>query len=60
MSRVTPTLADVCLVPQLANARRYGVVLESFKSLLAAEAACEELGAFRDAHPDRLVDAPAS
>src|SRR5947209_1164671 len=32
-----PTLADLCLVPQLANARRFGVELQAFRRLLQAE-----------------------
>ncbi len=56
----TPTLADLCLVPQLGNARRFGVALDSFTSLLQAEAACRTLDAFRVAHPDRQPDAPVS
>lgn len=51
-----PTLADVCLVPQLGNARRFGVDLR-WPRLLAAEAACLELEAFRAAAPERQPDA---
>lgn len=50
------TLADLCLVPQLYNARRFGVELE-WPRLLAIEAACGELAAFRDAVPERQSDA---
>ncbi|MCK8785282.1 maleylacetoacetate isomerase [Roseomonas sp. NAR14] len=52
-----PTLADLCLVPQLANGRRFGVALEGLPRLLAAEAACAALPAFRAAAPDRQADA---
>ena len=52
-----PTLADVCLVPQLGNARRFGVDVGRFPRLLAAEAACLALPAFADAAPDRQPDA---
>jgi maleylpyruvate isomerase len=52
-----PTLADVCLVPQLANARRFGVLVEAFPRLLAAEAAARALKAFADAAPERQIDA---
>jgi glutathione S-transferase len=52
-----PTLADLCLVPQLANARRIGVQLEDFPRLLAAEAAARSLKAFADAAPERQIDA---
>jgi maleylacetoacetate isomerase len=53
----TPTLADVCLVPQLANARRFDVDLAAFPTLLAIEAACAELPAFAAAAPSRQPDA---
>jgi maleylpyruvate isomerase len=52
-----PTMADLCLVPQLANARRFGVDLEAFPRLLTAEAAAKELKAFADAAPERQPDA---
>jgi maleylpyruvate isomerase len=52
-----PTLADLCLVPQLANARRFGVHLEEFPRLLEAEAAARSLKAFADAAPERQIDA---
>jgi maleylpyruvate isomerase len=51
------TLADVCLVPQLANARRYDCPLEAFPRLLRADAAARALRAFADAAPDRQPDA---
>ena len=50
-----PTLADLCLVPQLSNARRFGVVLR-WPRLLEAEAACLALPAFVLAAPDRQPD----
>jgi maleylpyruvate isomerase len=53
----SPTLADLCLVPQLANARRFGVDVAAFPRLLEAEAAAKELKAFADAAPDRQPDA---
>ena len=52
-----PTLADICLVPQLGNARRFGVDVDLFPRLLAAEAACMVLPAFADAVPGRQADA---
>lgn len=52
-----PTLADLCLVPQLANARRFGVDVNAFPRLLQAEAAAKALPAFADAAPDRQPDA---
>ena len=52
-----PTLADLCLVPQLANARRFGVDVAAFPRLLQAETAAKGLKAFADAAPDRQPDA---
>jgi maleylpyruvate isomerase len=52
-----PTIADLCLIPQLANARRFGVVLDAFPRLLKAEAAAGTVKAFADAAPDRQPDA---
>jgi maleylpyruvate isomerase len=52
-----PTLADICLVPQLGNARRFGVPVDPFTRLLEAEAACMALSAFVDAVPSRQPDA---
>ena len=52
-----PTLADICLVPQLANARRFGVELQPYARLLAAEAACNALPEFADAAAERQADA---
>ena len=53
----TPTMADLCLVPQLANARRFGVDLGSHPKLLAIEAACMSLPPFAKAAPERQPDA---
>jgi maleylpyruvate isomerase len=52
-----PTIADLCLVPQLANARRFGVDLSAFPRLLKAEAAAKAMKAFADAAPDQQPDA---
>ena len=52
-----PTIADLCLVPQLANARRFGVELAAFPRLLKAEAAAKNLQAFAGAAPERQPDA---
>jgi maleylpyruvate isomerase len=52
-----PTLADLCLVPQLANALRFGVDLAAYPRLLKAEAAAKDLAAFADAAPERQPDA---
>ena len=52
-----PTLADIALVPQLGNARRFGYDLAALPRLLAAEAACNALPAFAEAAPARQPDA---
>jgi maleylacetoacetate isomerase len=51
------TLADACLVPQVANARRYNVPLERFPNIVAVDAACQQLSAFERARPDKQPDA---
>jgi maleylacetoacetate isomerase len=48
-----PSIADVCLVPQLFNARRYNVPIDDFPTLLRAEESANKLEAFAAAHPDR-------
>ena len=53
----TPTTADLCLVPQLFNARRFGVDVTAWPRLLKAEAAAKEMKAFADAAPDQQPDA---
>ena len=53
----TPTIADICLVPQLANARRVDLDLAPYPTLLRIEAACNALPAFADAAPARQPDA---
>ena len=53
----TPSVADICLVPQLGNARRFGVDVNRFPRLLLIEAACLALPAFADAVPSRQQDA---
>lgn len=51
------TMADACLVPQIYNARRYGVSLDSFDSLLAVDAHCARLPEFEAALPENQPDA---
>jgi maleylacetoacetate isomerase len=50
------TLADVCLVPQVANARRFNVPLDKFPKIVAVDAACLQLPAFDRARPDNQPD----
>jgi len=52
-----PGLADICLVPQVFSARRFGVDLASMPTIGRIVAACEELEAFAAAHPSRQPDA---
>jgi maleylacetoacetate isomerase len=51
------TLADVCLVPQVYNARRLKVPLDRFPKIVAADAACGKLAAFDKARPENQPDA---
>lgn len=51
------TLADICLVPQMYAARRFGLDPSTLPTLSAIEARCLELHFVRDAHPDRQPDA---
>lgn len=53
----TPTLADICLVPQLGNARRFDCDLAVLPRLLRAESACMALPAFQQAAPEQQPDA---
>ncbi|MDB5363649.1 MAG: maiA [Rhodospirillales bacterium] len=53
----TPTIADICLVPQMGSARRFNVDITGFPRLRAAEAACLALPAFTAAAPDKQPDA---
>jgi maleylacetoacetate isomerase len=51
------TLADLCLVPQLYNARRFALDLAPFPTLLRVEAACHAIPAFEKARPENQPDA---
>jgi maleylacetoacetate isomerase len=53
----TPTLADICLVPQLYNARRFSVPIVQFPTLRRADETASAHEAFAAAHPDRQVAA---
>ena len=50
----TPGLPDICLVPQMYNARRNAVPLEAYPRLVAIDGRCAEIEAFAAAHPDRI------
>jgi maleylacetoacetate isomerase/maleylpyruvate isomerase len=47
-----PSLADVCLVPQVANARRFDIAIDAFPRILAIDARCAEIPAFLAARPE--------
>ena len=49
-----PNLADVCLVPQMANARRFDTPMEGFPKLLRIDSALREIPAFAAAEPEAV------
>jgi maleylpyruvate isomerase len=51
------TLADLCLVPQVYNARRLKVPLDQFPKIVAVDEACLKLDAFDRARPEKQPDA---
>jgi maleylpyruvate isomerase len=51
------TLADICLVPQVANARRFKVPLDRFPRIVAIDGTCAKLAAFDEARPENQPDA---
>ncbi|SFS07064.1 maleylacetoacetate isomerase [Stenotrophomonas maltophilia] len=52
-----PGLADICLLPQVYNAHRFGLDLSPYPTLRRIEAACQALDAFERARPENQVDA---
>lgn len=52
-----PTLADLCLVPALYNARRFAMDLTPYPTLVRIDAACRSVDAFAQAAPEAQVDA---
>lgn len=55
-----PSMADCCLVPQVYNARRFGVSLARYPTIDAIDAHCRKLEAFARAAPEAQADAPAA
>jgi maleylacetoacetate isomerase len=53
----SPTLADICLVPMVANARRYGVDMALYPTLARIDDAAREVPAFEQARPENQPDA---
>ena len=51
------TVADICIVPQVANARRLNVPLEAFPKIVAVDAGCRKLEPFDRARPENQPDA---
>ncbi len=51
-----PTFADLCLVPQVANARRFNCDLSAMPTIVRIDAACAELAAFQQAAPGSQPD----
>jgi maleylacetoacetate isomerase len=49
-----PSLADVALIPQIYNARRFKVPLDRFPKIVRADTACNAIDAFAKAHPDTV------
>lgn len=54
----TPGMADICLVPQVYNALRWKLPMDSFPTVWRIHQACNELEAFRRAAPEVQPDAP--
>lgn len=52
-----PGLADICLLPQLYNAHRFGLDLAPYPTLQRIEAACQAVEAFERARPESQIDA---
>ena len=52
-----PSLADICLVPQMYNARRFNVPLDDYPLLVRADEEAAKLEAFAAAHPDKVAPA---
>ncbi len=51
------TFADICLVPQVYNAKRFNCPLDDFPNILRITDTCNKLAAFRDALPENQEDA---
>jgi maleylacetoacetate isomerase len=49
-----PGMPDICLVPQMYNARRFQTRLEAYPKLIEIDARCNEIDAFKRAHPDAV------
>lgn len=56
----TPGLADLCLIPQIYNAERWGADISGLRRVQAIRSACDRLPAFVNAHPDKVKPEPNS
>lgn len=54
----TPTLADLCLIPQCYNALRFGLALQTWPTIARIFGHCQQLPAFAAAWPEAQPDAP--
>ncbi|CAN5334744.1 maleylacetoacetate isomerase [soil metagenome] len=52
-----PTMADMCLIPQIYNAERFSVVMDDYPTLMRINAHCLSLPYFAAAHPSKQEDA---
>lgn len=55
----SPSLADICLVPQIYNAERFRIDMSKYPTLVRIDEACQMLDAFQHAAPENQPDAPA-
>ena len=53
----SPTMADICLIPQIYNARRFKCDLTPYPKIKSIEAKCNKLSAFEDAVPENQAEA---
>jgi maleylacetoacetate isomerase len=56
----SPTMADACLIPQVYNARRFGIDLSPYPMIRRIDEKCLSLAAFDAARPERQPDAPST
>lgn len=55
----SPSLADVCLVPQIYNAERFQFEMSNYPTIMRINQACQTLDAFQRAFPENQPDAPS-
>ena len=53
----SPTMADICLVPQVFNAKRFDCPLSDYPTVMRIQDACQAMPAFADAVPAKQPDA---